>query len=426
MSNIERNLMLVYKRSYLLVIAFIPFLLFGCTHYVKTDWAKETITKSDTEHLYEVQIAAKTYTASGLPDVLMIGMCHVGYAEFYDKVREKLTESDIVIAEGYSMIYTPCATLEEQRVAFIESLKSMADFFASNEEITLPLTSTKLSTILEDEGTKKAILKHLLYPQNQLYKDPWENDVMYYPEEFNSESDTTSPRMLCSYGLNGVWDDDVNSDDIAIPIEEDPWWKEARTKLEGYEDTQYLDVENLDEAVSQWYSLLPEENWIPGDWKRSNYKEYFKNPADYSEYMKSLSAEKDKYEVWWLNPYHYWVRTMYWWGANETELQLHNYYNFIEARNDRVWDLIHFHITENPKNAKTIGIPWGFGHMPDFEERLLNEFAYKKVDEEWITIWSDSRSSTFIDTLTRNLFRLKTVQQMSESQKQAIDELLNY
>ena len=54
------------------------------------------------------------------------------------------------------MIYTPYSTLEEQRVEFINSLKKLADFFASNEEITLPLTSTKLSTILEDEDTKES------------------------------------------------------------------------------------------------------------------------------------------------------------------------------------------------------------------------------------------------------------------------------
>jgi len=430
--NIERNLMLVYKRSYLLVIVFIPFLLFGCTHYAKTDWFKETITKSDSENLYEVQLAAKTYSASGLPDVLMIGMCHVGYPEYYDKVREKLTESDIVIAEGCSMIYTPYSTLEEQQIAFIESLKSVASIFASNGEITLPLTVTKLSTILEDEDTKEKLNDpYRSFAGKQLYKDLWGNDVMFYPEEFNSVSDTTSPGMLCSYGLNGVWDgDDVDSDDIAIPIEKDPWWEEVRTKLEGYEAQQYLTVENLDDAVSQWYYLLPEDNWIPGDWKSSNYKEHFKSTANYLEVFKLLMAEKDKYKVWWLNPYHYWVRVSYHWekslikrnGGNPSKP-----FKFFEARNDRVWELIRFHISENPKSAKTIGIPWGWTHMPGFEERLLNEFGYNKVDEEWITIWSDSRtSSKFINTITHDILRRRTAQQLSGSQKQAIDELLNY
>lgn len=408
-------LMLVCKRSYLLVIVFIPFLLFGCTHYAKTDWFKETITKSDSEHLYEVQLAAITYSTSGLPDVLMIGMCHVGYPEFYDKVREKLTESNIVIAEGCFMLYTPYSTLEEQQLPFIESLKSIADVFASNENITLPLTITKLSTILEDEDTKEKLDDpYTSFAVKQLYKDPWGNDVMYYPEEFNSVSDTTSPGMLCSYGLNGVWDgDDVDSDDIAIPIQEDTWQKEVRTKLEGYVAEQYLRVEKLDDAVSQWYYLLPEDNWIPGDWKNSNYKDYFKNPADYYELIKSLSAEKDKYKAWWLSPYHYWVRSIYHWEKSMDKRNRGNpskHFKFFEARNDRVWNLIHFHITENPKNAKTIAIPWGFTHMPDFQERLLKEFGYKKVEEEWITIWSDSRTSTIGNTSERNILRTLTAQ----------------
>ena len=407
--------MLISKRSLLPVIFAIPFLSFGCTHYAKTDWFKETITKSDSEHLYEVQLAAKTYSASGLPDVLMIGMCHVGYPEYYDKVREKLTESDIVIAEGCSMIYTPYSTLEEQRVEFINSLKKLADFFASNEEITLPLTSTKLSTILEDEDTKEKFDDpYSSFALKQLYKDPWGNDVMYYPEKYISVSDTTLAGMLYSYGLNGVWDgDESNSDDIASPIEEDPWWEEVRTKLEGYEAGQDLNVENLDDAVSQRYYLLPEDNWIPGDWKSSNYKEYFKSTANCLEVSKLLMTEKDKYKVWWLSPYHYWVRTSYHWEKSMNKRNRGNpskSVKFFEARNDRVWELIHFHISENPKSAKTIGIPWGWTHMPGFEERLLKEFGYNKVDEEWITIWSDSRTSTIGNTFEHNFLRTLTAQ----------------
>lgn len=405
--------MLVYKKSYLLVIVFIPFLLFGCTHYAKTDWNRETITRIDTENLYEVQIAAKTYAAPGLPDVLMIGMVHVAYPEFYDKVREKLDEADIVIAEC-AMIYTPYLTPEDRRIEFIKSIESVASKFALLG-LPLPADSTKLSTIFEDENMKEHVNSYELHSVKSLYKDPWGNDAWYYPDRvFNSASDTTSMGMLCSYGPNGVWDGEkVNSDDIVIPIKEDPWLKEVQSKFKGYTSKQAIIVEELDDAVLQVNYLPPEDNWIPGDWKASNYKEYFKTIDYYSEYLKQLFAKKENYKVWWLSSYHYWVYTTTFWMDNKHRPIIKH----AVARNDRAWELIQFHITENPKNAKTIGIPWGHAHMPDFEARLLNLLGYKEVDEEWITIWSETNTfdkwnEKVAHNITRNFFRRSTAQQI--------------
>jgi len=190
--------------------------------------------------------------------------------------------------------------------------------------------------------------------------------------------------------------------------------------LEGMVVKKYLEVKNLrDGAVAQGSYLQREENWIPGDWMFSNFKEHWKTPDQYINAEGYYYANEDEFIVWWLNPYHYWVRTSYLWGR-------HPEHPSANARNDRVWDLIHFHITKNPKNAKVIGIPWGFSHMPDFEERLLKEFGYKMVEEEWITIWSDSRSSGFINTLTREVLRHRTAQDMSESQIKEIEKLLDY
>jgi hypothetical protein len=408
--------MLVYKRSYLLVIVFIPFLLFGCTHYAKTDWNRETITRSDTENLYEVQIAAKTYAAPGLPDVLMIGMVHVAYPEFYYKVKDKLDEADIVIAEC-PMIYTPYLTPEERRIEFIKSIESVASGFASLG-LSLPADSTKLSTIFEDENIKEHFNSYILHSVKSLYKDPWGNDAWYYPDRvFNSASDTTSTGMLCSYGPNGVWDgEDVNSDDIVIPIKEDPWLKEVQSKFKGYTSKQEIIVEELDNAVLQVKYLLPEDNWIPGDWKTSNYKEYFKTIDNYSEYRKKLYAKKENFKVWWLSPYHYWVYISNHWKNYMNNINKGTPSKIVKhavARNDRAWELIHFHITENPKNAKTIGIPWGKAHMPDFEARLLNLLGYNKVDEEWITIWSETNTAgTIPDRFAHNLLRRLTKQQI--------------
>ena len=42
---------------------------------------------------------------------------------------------------------------------------------------------------------------------------------------------------------------------------------------------------------------------------------------------------------------------------------------------------------EMGKGTKKIAIFYGAGHFPDMEQRLLDEFGLKRVNEEWVTAW---------------------------------------
>ena len=39
------------------------------------------------------------------------------------------------------------------------------------------------------------------------------------------------------------------------------------------------------------------------------------------------------------------------------------------------------------KGRKRIGVFYGAGHFPDMEKRVLDEFGYERLSEEWVTAW---------------------------------------
>jgi len=363
------------------------FALQGCMHYSKTDWSRESVRETEDAHIYEVQLAAKTYSAPGYPDVLLIGMCHTGYPSYYDKVNKKLKDANIVIGEGVWMVYSPGSSKEVKRKEFEDGLRQIAGRLSRWEDIELPETKIALSVLVSELE---------LGPYNtlefkQLLVDPWGNDVVFYPQDTQPPSGKTRPAMLVSYGDDGIFNEnEVGSDDISIFIEADPWFTTfwgKRGNAEIWRDT--LDAMELgDDAVSQWDYLKPSSNWIAGDWGQANYKEYWGTPNRWTESTKSDYAdENDSNSVYWQSPYHFWALRSYAWERGAKKIADH-----VLARNDRAWDLISFHVDVNPENARTIAIPWGFSHMPDFERRLLNEFGYVVVEDDWITIWSHSNN----------------------------------
>ncbi|MDG1894720.1 MAG: hypothetical protein P8J37_07420 [Fuerstiella sp.] len=56
----------------------------------------------------------------------------------------------------------------------------------------------------------------------------------------------------------------------------------------------------------------------------------------------------------------------------------------ITERNTKALEVLNAQLK---KGRKRIGVFYGAGHFPDMEKRVLDEFGYERISEEWVTAW---------------------------------------
>ncbi|MGE3108755.1 MAG: type II secretion system protein GspG [Phycisphaerales bacterium] len=72
-------------------------------------------------------------------------------------------------------------------------------------------------------------------------------------------------------------------------------------------------------------------------------------------------------------------------------------------------------IIENEPSVKTVGVIYGAGHLPDMEERLINELGYRYESDQWFTAITVDVTSAGMSVQEANSMR-KTMKRMLDMQ----------
>jgi hypothetical protein len=317
---------------------------------------------------YRLEVAWRTFHATGKPDVLLAGMVHLGSPDFYEHAQEILASQPFILYENTSSIVPeppePEASDDEKKTWTKSALTYVAELVLGYQVRfrTYPDSIDVLAWALKPNSIYIRDLRKCM-------TDGWGHPVTY--------TKTESGFLLSSNGIGITPDPDLTLDRA-------PYWrwnaagsadqpnKFARSyglmgQLDGGIDYDHPNFHGIDMPGDQYHQLMaaakpnPAPHFAatdtPGDFESRKYP----NDIDLRRFVFVELNGTARHQP--LEP------------------QSEDYVTFIE-RNDVVWAALCRRIAKSEPTC----VFYGAGHDGDLEQRLVGEQGYAPGETQWLAV----------------------------------------